>query len=386
MQEEKDIEIAKGTHDYSLMNALLKKTDEVNLHSNFIYSMINPNSTHYCGHEFLDLFLKAINEDNFINLVNANVHKEKGKIDLLVEDGEHVLIIENKLRAVDQWYQISRYIQYAIENYLNGDKDNLDEKIHIVYLSEYKKIPSKERESLIGFTLNDNKLTWNNEPIHREVTKKDKTKEKLNLDLPQGTKLNFNRVQHSNELSTWVKTSKGWLFKNKPNTDRKTLMYAFDEYALILKRLKTNQWRKIMMLDEYVLKMVDEEQKEIYSFMCEANNKLNDYLAKKLYEEVNKLFPEKDREELKLSETIFKEFTPDNCKKWFSEKGVREKYKDVGFKFNKEYYFALGVNNIAYGLVANGWKIKTSRNKLKDNNLFDLIENLKKLDNKCPYN
>ena len=37
-QKQKDA----GVHDYSLMNALLKKTDEVNLHSNFIYSSMAP--------------------------------------------------------------------------------------------------------------------------------------------------------------------------------------------------------------------------------------------------------------------------------------------------------------------------------------------------------
>ena len=95
--QENNIEKKKqGIHDYCLINALLKKNDEVNLHSNFIYSMINPKGSHYCENIFLKLFLESINEDGFINLNNAKVYKEKGKVDLLIEDGEKVIIIETQ--------------------------------------------------------------------------------------------------------------------------------------------------------------------------------------------------------------------------------------------------------------------------------------------------
>ena len=388
VQENNNNKKAQGIHDYSLINALLKKTDEVNLHSNFIYSMINPKSSHYCGNKFLELFLKSINEINFINLGNARVHKEKGKIDLLIEDGEKVIIIENKLRAPDQPYQISRYVQYAIDTYLQGDHTSLDKKMRVIYLSEYKVIPSLNSESIIGFTLSLGKLRWNGSPIVMEITKKGIIKEKLNLDLPKDTELDFNRVQHSKELLKWVDISKSWL-ANKPNSDK--LVYAFDEYKLILNRLDTKKpWRNIMSLDKYTFDMKDEkEQEQMYAFMCEANEKLNNFIVEKLNDTVSKLFPQEMRSELTRKGKTFQEFTKKNFLNWINKSGNKEKYRDVGFKIqigDDIYVFALGVNNIAFGKL-NGdinswWDAKISREELQgncENNLFTIINNLKSL-------
>jgi len=363
----------EGIHDYSLINALLKKTDEVHLHSNFIYSMINPKGSHYHEGKFLELFLDAINESDFIDMGHARVHKEKGKIDLLVEDGEHYLIIENKLRAVDQKHQISRYIDYVIQNYLDGKNEYSHQKIGVVYLSEYKKKPSIQSESIIGFELKDGLLTRNDEAV-------------LALMLPtQNSKISFNRVQHSDELWKWVEESKAYL-EEKVNS--KTLIYAFEEYRLILERLKNNNWRNIMSLDEYVLNKIDKkDEKKMYDFMSEASKRLNDYLYKKLYEEIDNLFPENERTELTLNSKKFKKFTKENCKKWFKTEGHKETYRDIGFSFNEKYFFALGEANIAYGLCSDGWKrnIKTNRKNLQMNsekNIFDVVDDLKKLADK----
>ncbi len=392
LQKNNDEKKKQGIHDYSLINALLKKNDEVNLHSNFIYSMINPKSSHYCGNIFLELFLEAINEANFINLSNARVHKEKGKIDLLIEDGDRVIIIENKLRAPDQPYQFSRYIQYAIDTYLQEDYISLDKKIRVIYLSEYKATPSKKSESIIGFTLKDGKLKWNNNPIYKEANKKDKTIEKLNLDLHTGTQLKFNRVQHSKHLLSWVFLAKDWLSQNKANNVSRGLDYAFDEYKLILNRLNTKeQWRNVMSLDSYTLAIEDEnEQEKMYAFMCEANDKFNNYLAEKLYREIDELFSENERRKLILQIkpnepkiVEFDEFTITNCRNWFKQNKYSENYRDIGFVFKEDYYFGLGKDNISYGLCSDGWKSDINNrenlksNKDKEKNLFTLIRDLK---------
>jgi len=374
-----------GVHDYSLMNALLKKTDEVNLHSNFIYSMINPNSSHYYGNKFLKLFLESINEDDFIDIENAKVYKEKGKIDLLVEDGNHVLIIENKLRAGDQEHQFSRYIQYVYDKYM--DKNTIiNDKIHVVYLSEYKKIPSKESKSTIGFDELDDKST--------ELVRQGNNIELCNganLSLPKGTKLKYNRVQHSVHLLQWVKDAKEYLV-NKPNSEN--IIYAFNEYKLILDRLKDNKWRNIMKLDEFTLSMEDEkEQAKMYAFMCEANKTLNDYLSQKLWKALSSMDNIESMQKLTLPSTTgqkeFKKFTESSCNAWFNKRVESKKYRDTGFMINDKYFFALGIDNISYGLVSNGWKanIKTNRKKLQTNqepNIFTLIEDIKvklKIDN-----
>ncbi len=378
IQENNDEKKKQGIHDYSLINALLKKNNEVNLHSNFIYSMINPNGSHYCGNIFLELFLVAINEANFINLSNARVHKEKGKIDLLIEDGDRVIIIENKLRAPDQSYQFSRYIQYAIDTYLQEDDISLDKKMRVIYLSEYKAAPSKKSESIIGFTLKDGKLKWNNNPIYKEANKKDKTIEKLNLDLPTGTQLKFNRVQHSKHLLNWVFLAKDWLSQHKPNNASRGLDYAFDEYKLILKRLDTKkQWRNVMSLDQYALTKLDNDtEKNMYAFMCEANKKFNDYLGKKLYMCI-KEYVENSEHSSKLDEKIIDE---KSCILWFKKKG--NNWKNIGFKFEnrndgKTYIFELGTKWIYFGT---GERYE-SINQMGERN-GDIFETITKIENK----
>ena len=385
LRNENELKKQLGVHDYSLINALLNKNREVELHSNFIYSMINPNSNHYCDGIFLELFLKSINEDKFVNLSSARVHKEKGKIDLLIEDGERVIIIENKLRAVDQPQQISRYIDYAIKNYLNNDNTFLENKVHVIYLSEYKSTPSKD--STVGFKdiYSDSKeLIWENSI----VTFNDNSI----LNLPKATRLSYKRVKHSKHLLKWVESSKEWLRIYKPNLVSRSLEYAFDEYALILRRLDTKKgWKNLMNLDEYTLKLQEKEEKEMYAFMCEANDKLNNYLAQKLFEEIEKIFPEKDRKYVIIEKRKFKLINKDSCKNWFYKKGNTDKYRDVGFKVEAGesiFIFAFGIDNIVYAKVDDetsfNWKnsIKLNRQNLQKNqknkNLFTLIEDLNK--------
>lgn len=384
--DENEKKKALGFHDYSLMNALLKKTDEVNLHSNFIYSMINPESNHYCGNKFLEFFLMAIDETGFINLDNARVHKEVGKIDLLIEDGERVIVIENKLKAPDQVHQISRYIEYSIRNYLGGNIENLKDKIHIVYLSEYKKIPSASKQSCIGFenlTDNTQRLVWaKKEKIHLNNG--------TTLNLPEKTTLKFKRVKHSSSLLEWITLCTDWLKIYRPHQVSRSLDYAFNEYALILKRLDTkNKWRNLMSLDQYMLGLENiQEEKDMYAFMAEANDKSSVYIATKLFLEVEKLFPQ--RKKLTTIYGNFSEFTLENCIKWFKKEG--NSYKDFGFEvFVKDsiYIFAFGLGNIVYGRYENNnfdWKnnIKTNRNNLihnKNKNLFSVIEDMQALDN-----
>jgi len=370
-----------GIHDYSLINALLNKNREVELHSNFIYSMINPNSSHYCGNVFLKYFLEAIDESNFINLENAKVHKEKGKIDLLIEDGERVIIIENKLWAPDQKHQISRYIQYSIEEYLDKNYENLENKIHVVYLSEYKKIPSTKSQSCIGFEKlknNSNYLIWRSKT---EISLSNGYK----LDLPEGTKIKFSRIKHSQNLVQWGEQSIKWLQSNKPNNVSRSLDYAFEEYALILKRLDTKKgWKKLMSLDEYMKGLPEKEEKEMYEFMCEANKSLVKYTSKKLWEELENIFPENKREIANVNGKDWKYLSEQNLTNWFKKKPTKEKYRDKAFKCknnNTEYIFALGVNNCALGKAGN---FKFAEHIIEDaeniidarKNIFDLIEKI----------
>jgi hypothetical protein len=148
--------IASGACNYNPHLAVRKKHEEVGLHSNFLYSLLNPQGDHFRGSYFLYSFLRAINavddsEETIKKLAGAKVTREKHKIDLLIEAEDHWYIIENKIYAADQPSQIARYI-YRIEkiekstknDFIKAGKAYKPRGISVIYLtlSGYK--PSKK--------------------------------------------------------------------------------------------------------------------------------------------------------------------------------------------------------------------------------------------------
>lgn len=109
--------------DFNIFSQLLNPYDEVNLHSKLIYSILND-----CKFkkEFMLSFLKAtgiISADDVspddLKIIDVEREKafSKGRLDLFfscnVKDKKYVIIIENKIFAVDQYEQIDRYVEFA---------------------------------------------------------------------------------------------------------------------------------------------------------------------------------------------------------------------------------------------------------------------------------
>ncbi|MCH5214261.1 MAG: PD-(D/E)XK nuclease family protein [Muribaculaceae bacterium] len=92
-------------------------------HSAFIAGLLNPKGNHGMGTGFLDLFLKRFNVPDF-EPASAEIIVEKdcglereeggrhlgGRIDIFIQDkNENTIVIENKIYAADQDYQLERY-------------------------------------------------------------------------------------------------------------------------------------------------------------------------------------------------------------------------------------------------------------------------------------
>ena len=136
---EADRQRATGKHDYNIFTLFHGFSDEVNLHSNFIASLLDPNGDHYKGDLFLKLFLETCGIDDFgIDTSRATVFKEFKHIDIYISDGKKHIILENKVYAKDQPTQIARYIK-AIQN-----KDTEDEDICVLYLHPDGELPDKQ--------------------------------------------------------------------------------------------------------------------------------------------------------------------------------------------------------------------------------------------------
>ena len=136
---EADRQRAMGKHDYNIFTLFHNFSDEVNLHSNFIASLLDPNGDHYKGDLFLKLFLETCGIDDFsIDTGRATVFKEFKHIDIYISDGKKHIILENKVYAKDQPTQIARYIE-AIKK--EGAED---EDIYVLYLHPDGKLPDNQ--------------------------------------------------------------------------------------------------------------------------------------------------------------------------------------------------------------------------------------------------
>lgn len=128
----------RGFNDYNIFSTLRKDSDEVNLHSRFIHSLLDPSGNHNQGTIFLDLFMQSCSLDEFkIDINNTKVTREDHNIDILISDevNSKYIIIENKIYAEDQSTQIQRYIKDIYKQDKKAD-------IYVLYLTLYGKKPS----------------------------------------------------------------------------------------------------------------------------------------------------------------------------------------------------------------------------------------------------
>ena len=172
---EADRQRAMGKHDYNIFTLFHYFSDEVNLHSNFIASLLDPNGDHYKGDLFLKLFLETCGIDDFsIDTGRVTVFKEFKHIDIYISDGKKHIILENKVYAKDQPTQIARYIK-AIKK--EGAED---EDIYVLYLHPDGELPKEN--SLGGYKLNQNNA-------------------KLEKD---GSSINFKVISYGKEILEWI--------------------------------------------------------------------------------------------------------------------------------------------------------------------------------------
>jgi len=356
--------INQGVHDYSLINSLLKANDEVRLHSRFIFSMINPDGLHYCGNKFLKVLLGLLPAElkNFIDLENAKVSRERGNIDLLIHDDNNFLIIENKLNAVDQKYQITRYIQYIQKEFFEDRKD-IYSNIVVVYLSKSRKEPSQNSKSLIGFRLEGGMLHWKDIP-------ENELQLLSSISFPSGAKIPFVHFSYFPMLQNWAIRCA----ELAPPDSRKN---AFEEYQKILERLNTDKpWRKILSWDQYAQSLPEDKQKIIYELMVESRKTLIAFVSQKLLLEITKIFGEKTINE----HGEYNAFTKESIEKWLQQKGHKDNWKNIGFSITDQngqrVGFVLGVHFAYFGTYDEANSISSAENKRKNQVLGQKVREL----------
>lgn len=140
----------RGNNDYNPLKAVQNPYDEVNMHSGFIYSLLDTNGEHYQDDLFLSLFLEVLGlKEWFGGTINAQVRKESQNIDLYIFNDTKHIIIENKIRAIDQQNQIANYIEKVHKNGVEY------ENIFVIFLTLHNRKPSDN-----SLTNKDNNLLW----------------------------------------------------------------------------------------------------------------------------------------------------------------------------------------------------------------------------------
>jgi len=143
---------------FNIFSILLKSSDEVNLHSKFIYELLNPKGSHQQGDVFLSLFIEEINSERSERVIMEDLlaFREEKNIDILLKSKTQAIIIENKIYTEDHSNQLSKY-----RNIIKKE-GYIDENIRLIYLTLFNEEPNEEkvRDITINMTYETNIKSW----------------------------------------------------------------------------------------------------------------------------------------------------------------------------------------------------------------------------------
>jgi hypothetical protein len=139
----------KNGGDFNICSILRKHNDEVNLHSKFIYELINPDGSHLQGDKFLRLFInEALELDDFIfedlKIYREDLTDDNRRIDFTIESSNYLIGIEMKIDATDQDKQM-----YSYHKELEKRNHKYKKNIKLYYLTKYGSEPTKQSLHLL---------------------------------------------------------------------------------------------------------------------------------------------------------------------------------------------------------------------------------------------
>ena len=354
ISEEYEKEARKLGENYNVFNILGLSTREVRTHSAFIADLLNPEGLHGQGSIFLELFIEQlkigfsfskdelksakIEVERHIGTISDNC-TEGGNIDIIIELGGKLIIIENKIYARDQECQLVRYYNYAINSY---SKDN--------FILLYLTLDKQEASDFSTICINKDcrEESEREEPIKDDLTKKEIKKLELNQDY-------FNITYHT--------TIKEWLKKCLKEIEEKPfLIETLKQYINLVKQL-TGQTMNDKMNNKITNILISNSESIKTSFEIEENIlTVKKELTKKVLFDIEKYF-EKENYKFEVSE---------NCVGFF---------KDTYFGIYKEgsnFLFGFGFDKAYWSDFYFGIYIRNQGESTKDAAVVNKLENIKK--------
>ncbi len=156
-----------GINDYNMVNVVRKENAEVGMHSNVIFSLIDPDGLHYRGDLFLKLFIKDVLEmDDFGEILSVQAEEittidsaQNRRIDFTIKSSKYYIGIEMKVDAYDLVNQISDYE----EDLVSKAKEDRKQKVIIYYLTKEGKEAGKHSSKNViakKISFNEHILKW----------------------------------------------------------------------------------------------------------------------------------------------------------------------------------------------------------------------------------
>ena len=224
-KEEQKKQKQRGLNDYNMVNVVRKENAEVGMHSNVIYSLIDPNGLHYQDELFLQIFIKDVLEINdFGDILSVQAEEstnENRRVDFTIKSSNYYIGIEMKVDAVDLENQISHYYEDLKEK---ASKD-LNQEVIIYYLTKNAKDASFHS--------------------HREIE--------------------YRKISFEKHILTWIENCQKEV-KNITNLNE-----AFENYKDIVKKITNKYKGRVMLLEDELLK--NEKYYELAREISEAFQK-----------------------------------------------------------------------------------------------------------------
>ena len=299
----KEVETKKknGINNFNPILVLRKKGEEVGLHSQFIYSLIDPNGEHYQDTLFLDLFIKdVLGLDDFGTISSVEreyIIDEQRRIDFVIQSDRYKIAIEMKIYAVDQKNQISDYLK-DMQSKIETDEDN---EAQVYYLTLYGKKASQNSHN--------------------------------NVD--------YKRVSFQKHILKWLNSCQNEI---KNNTNLKNIYEAIEQYKIVVEKL-TNQYKDKIM--DFSQTLENKEDKKTLFELGQNIHKYQGEILDKFFEELKEILPFENIDN-KIDKKLM--VSKNRCINWFLDK---DKDFATFFKIIDNYLFCvfLGKSNLHFGIV-----------------------------------
>lgn len=258
----------RGNNDYNPLKAVQNPYNEVNMHSGFIYSLLDTNGEHYQDDLFLSLFLEVLGlKEWFGSTINAQVRKESNYIDLYVFNDTKHIIIENKINAGDQPNQIATFIEQVHKNGVEY------ENIFVIFLTLHDREPNQSSRTNKG-----NNLLWEIKGDFLESKEGEKT-----------NRVGYKKVLYGDKILEWIESC-----QSKSGVGNiANLNYALESYKDIV-QIITNKKKSTMSVADFF------KEAEDFEVAFEIIN--NSYKIKEAYLQKQAIDLQKELDKLNLTD------------------------------------------------------------------------------------